>query len=163
MAGSGRVGFAQAAPDLAAAARSWLDRLQQEKRVSPHTLSAYARDAGALVSFLAGHIGGEPDLAALEKLRPADFRAWLTKRAMNDFERSSTARALSALRSLFQHLDRTGLVHNAALGAVKSPKLPRAVPKPLTERETFDLLDNAELDASEPWIARRNAAVLMLL
>jgi integrase/recombinase XerC len=163
MAGSGRRGFAQAAPDRAAAARSWLDRLQHEKRVSPHTLSAYARDADAFVSFLAGHIGGEPDLAALKKLRPADFRAWLTRRAISDFERSSTARALSALRSLFQHLDRMGLVHNAALSAVKSPKLPRAVPKPLTERETFDLLDNAELDASEPWIARRNAAVLMLL
>jgi integrase/recombinase XerC len=164
MAGSGRIGFAQAAPDLAAAARSWLDRLQHEKRASPHTLAAYARDADAFVTFLSGHIGGEPDLAALKALRPADFRAWLAARATSGkFERSSTARALSALRSLFQHLDRAGLVHNAALGAVKSPKLPRAVPKPLTERETFDLLDNAELDASEPWIARRNAAVLMLL
>jgi integrase/recombinase XerC len=37
------------------------------------------------------------------------------------------------------------------------------VPKPLTERETLDLLDNAELDAGEPWIAKRNIAVLMLL
>ena len=156
--------FAHAAPDLAAAASSWLNRLKNEKRASPHTLAAYARDADAFVSFLAGHIGGEPDLAALKTLRPADFRAWLAKRAVSrKFERSSTARALSAIRSLFHHLDRAGLVHNAALGAVKAPKLPRAIPKPLTERETFDLLDNAELDASEPWIARRNAAVLMLL
>jgi integrase/recombinase XerC len=155
--------FARAAPDVAAAARSWLDRLKNEIRASPHTLAAYARDAEAFVSFLADHIGGEPDLAALKKLRPADFRAWLTKRAMSDFERTSTARALSAVRSLFHHLDRAGLVHNGALGAVKAPKLPKSVPKPLTERETLDLLDNAELDASEPWIARRNAAVLMLL
>lgn len=163
MAGPGRVSFARAAPDVAAAARSWLDRLKNERRVSPHTLAAYARDADAFVSFLADHIGGEPDLAALKALRPADFRAWLAVRANDDFERSSTARALSALRSLFLHLDRAGLVHNAALGAVKSPKLPKSVPKPLTERETLDLLDNAELDASEPWIARRNMAVLMLL
>lgn len=155
--------FAHAAPDLAAAASSWINRLKNEKRASPHTLAAYARDAEAFVTFLADHLGGEPDLAALKTLRPADFRAWLTKRAMKDFERSSTARALSAVRSLFQHLDRAGLVHNAALGAVKAPKLPRSVPKPLTERETLDLLDNAELDASEPWIAKRNMAVLMLL
>lgn len=173
MAGSRRVSaaaarradtrFARAAPDLAAAAAAWIERLRSEKRASPHTLAAYARDADAFVSFLAEHIGGEPDLAALKALRPADFRAWLAARANAGLERTSTARALSALRSLFHHLDRAGLVHNAALGAVKSPKLPRAVPKPLTERETFDLIDNAELDAAEPWIARRNAAVLMLL
>ena len=164
MAGSRGLSFARAAPDVAAAARSWLDRLKNEKRASPHTLAAYARDADAFVSFLAEHIGGEPDLAALKALRPADFRAWLAKRATSGkFERTSTARALSAVRSLFHHLDRSGLVHNAALGAVKAPKLPRSVPKPLTERETLDLLDNAELDASEPWIAKRNMAVLMLL
>ncbi len=156
--------FARAAPDLAAAAQSWLQRLKSERRASPHTVAAYARDAGAFVSFLADHIGGEPDLPALKALRPADFRAWLASRANSGkYERSSTARALSALRSLFRHLDRNGLVRNAALGAVKSPKLPRSVPKPLTESETFDLIDNAELDAREPWIARRNLAVLMLL
>ena len=163
MAGSGGLSFALAAPDLAAAARAWLARLKSEKRASPHTLDAYARDADAFVSFLAGHLGGMPDLAALKALRPADFRAWLTSRAMAKFERTSTARALSAVRSLFHYLDRAGLVHNAALGAVKAPKLPRSIPKPLTERETFDLIDNAELDATEPWIARRNIAVLMLL
>jgi integrase/recombinase XerC len=163
MAGSRGLSFARAAPDLAAAATAWLERLRSEKRASPHTLAAYHRDADAFVSFLAGHIGGAPDLAALKALRPADFRAWLTARAMASFERTSTARAMSAVRSLFQHLDRAGLVHNAALRAVNSPKLPRSVPKPLTERETFDLLDNAELDASEPWIAKRNMAVLMLL
>ena len=163
MARPRRLSFARAAPDLAAAARDWLKRLRHEKRYSQHTLEAYARDAEAFVSFLAGHIGGEPDFAALKALRPADFRAWLASRAMAKFERASTARALSAVRSLFHHLDRAGLVHNAALGAVKAPKLPRSVPKPLTERETFDLLDHAELDASEPWIAKRNMAVLTLL
>jgi integrase/recombinase XerC len=152
-----------AARALAAAARAWLKRLESEKRASPHTLAAYAHDADAFASFLAGHLGGAPDLAALATLRPADFRAWLTSRAIQEFQRASTARALSAIRSLFHHLDRAGLVHNAALGAVKAPKLPRAVPKPLTERETFDLIDQAALDAGEPWIARRNMAVLMLL
>ncbi len=156
--------FARAAPDLAAAALAWIEHLRSEKRASPHTLAAYVRDADAFISFLSEHIGAEPDLAALKALRPADFRAWLANRVTSKkFEHSSTARALSALRSFFLHLDRAGLVHNAALGAVKSPKLPKSVPKPLTENETFDLLDNAELDASEPWIARRNTAVLMLL
>ena len=129
--------FAQAAPDLAAAASSWLNRLKNEKRGSPHTLAAYARDAEAFVTFLAEHIGGEPDLAALKKLRPADFRAWLTRRAMSNFERSSTARALSALRSLFVHLDRAGVdLPVRTEVAVELPARP----------STVDDLDRPDLD-----------------
>jgi integrase/recombinase XerC len=163
MAGAAGLNFARAAPELAAAAQAWLRQLHSEKRFSVHTVSAYARDADAFVSFLAEHIGGAPDFAALRQLRPADFRAWLARRALDRFERSSTARALSAVRSLFRHLDRAGLVHNAALGAVKTPKQKQTVPKPLAEREALDLLDSAEIDAREPWIARRNTAILMLL
>lgn len=163
MAGAAGLSFARAAPELAAAARAWLRRLRSEKRFSPHTVAAYARDADAFVSFLADHIGDAPDFAALRQLRPADFRAWLASRFYGKRANTSSARALSAVRSLFRHLDRTGLVHNAALGAVKTPKRKHAVPKPLTEREALDLLDNAELDAREPWIARRNSAILLLL
>jgi integrase/recombinase XerC len=163
MAGSAGLSFALAAPELAAAAHAWLRRLRTEKRFSPHTVDAYGRDAESFLAFLAEHIGGAPDFAALGRLRAADFRAWLTWRLRRNFERSSTARALSALRSFARHLDRAGLVHNPALDAVKAPKLPRSVPKPLTEREALDLLDHAELDAREPWIAQRNIAILTLL
>ncbi|MGH7003376.1 MAG: tyrosine recombinase XerC [Alphaproteobacteria bacterium] len=163
MAGSAGLSFALAAPDLADAARAWLRYLESEKRFSPNTLDAYARDTDAFMGFLAEHLGGAPGLAELQQLRAADFRAWLARRMNAEFERTSTARALSAVRSLFRHLDRAGLAHNPALKAVKAPKLPRAIPKPLTAGQAFDLIDNAELDASEPWIAKRNNAVLTLL
>lgn len=163
MARSRNLSFARAAPDLAAAARDWLKRLQNEKRYSRHTLEAYARDVDALFAFLSEHIGGAPDCAALKGLRVADFRAWLTWRAYRKYAKASSARAVSAARGLFRHLDRERMVSNPALAHLKSPKLPRAVPKPLTERETFDLIDNAELDARPPWIAKRNMAVLTLL
>jgi integrase/recombinase XerC len=163
MAGSAGLSFARAAPDLAAAATGWLRQLRTERRFSPHTIEAYARDTDAFIGFLAGHIGGAPDFAALKDLRAADFRAWLARRHSADFEKSSTARALSAVRGLFRYLDRAGLVRNPALDAVKAPKLPRAVPKPLTEDEAFDLLDHAGSDAREPWVAKRDLAVLTLL
>jgi integrase/recombinase XerC len=163
MAGSAGLSFARAAPELAAAAAAWLRRLRTEKRFSPHTVAAYGRDAEAFLDFLADHIGGAPDFAALRRLRPADFRAWLASRFYDKYANSSSARALSSLRSLFLHLDRAGHVRNAALAAVKSPKLPKTAPKPLTAGEALDLLDNAELDAREPWVAKRNVAVLMLL
>jgi integrase/recombinase XerC len=163
MARPRRVGFARAAPDLAAALAGWLGRIERERRFSPHSVAAYRRDAADFLDFLAGHIGGPPDIAALDRLRSADFRAWLAARAGRDLEKSSSARALSALRSLYRELGRAGLIANAALDAVKTPKLPRTLPKPLTTAEADALLDAAAGAAVAPWIAKRDRALLCLL
>ena len=67
---------------LAEAARAaFLDWLGQERRASPLTVEAYGADVAAFLGFLTQHLGGEPDLAALGALRPADFRAWLAAEA----------------------------------------------------------------------------------
>ena len=67
---------------LAEAARgAFLDWLGQERRASPLTVEAYGADIAAFLGFLTQHLGGEPDLAALAALRPADFRAWLAAQA----------------------------------------------------------------------------------
>lgn len=163
MAGPAGLSFALAAPDLAMAARAWLRWLTSEKRFSPHTIEAYGRDADAFISFLANHLGGPPDLLALRDLHVADFRAWLASRVYAGIDKSSNARALSSIRSVFRYLDRNRLVHNPAIAIVKSPRLPKTVPKPITAGEAFGLIDEAENDTNQPWIARRNVAMLTLL
>ncbi len=100
------------------------------------------------------------DLAAL---RAADFRGWLAARANRDLAKSSSARALSSLRGLFRHLQRAGLAANSAIDAVKTPKLPRTLPKPLTAPEAGKLLEAAADEATQPWVAKRDAALLTLL
>ena len=148
------------------AVAGWYDRLAAERRASPHTLDAYARDLAAFLSFIAGHIGGPPDLATLTALRPGDFRAWLARRANAGMARASTARALSVVRGFFRYLDREGLAHNAAVGAVRAPKLPRAVPRALAVDETAELLDAAgepARDDAPAWVAARDVAVFALL
>ena len=79
---------------LSTAIADWRQWLKAEKRVSPHTLAAYGRDLGGFVGFLAGHLGDTVGLADLDALQPADFRAWLARRAGEGLEKSSTARAL---------------------------------------------------------------------
>ena len=59
------------------AARAYLAWLATERRASPLTVEAYGRDLAGFLGFLAGHLGAEPDLAALAGLRQADLRAWL--------------------------------------------------------------------------------------
>ncbi len=150
-------------PVLAMAVAEWRAWLADEKRASSHTLAAYGRDLDGFLRFLAEHLGGPPSLADLRSLRPADFRSYLARRAAAGLARVSTARALSALRSFFGRLDRQGLVRNAALAAVRAPKLPRTVPKPLSVVDARQALDGARELIPEPWVAKRDAALFTLL
>jgi integrase/recombinase XerC len=152
-----------ATAELRDAIARWQSWLADERRASPHTTASYGRDLAAFLDFLREHLGGLPDLAALAALTPADFRAYLAQRAAQDLKRSSTARAMSVLRGFFRFLDRRGLVHNPALAAVRTPKLPRSVPKALNVEDADATLDMVEAIATQPWLGTRDCAVLTLL
>lgn len=152
-----------AQPDLKAALDDWRRWLITERRTSEHTVDAYCRDIAAFLEFVREHGGGTPGLAALAEMTSADFRSWLAARLRDGLSRTSIARAMSALRNLFRFLDRTGRVHNQALSAVKVPKPPKSVPKPLNADDAIALLRRAAEIAPEPWIGARDVAILSLL
>ena len=155
-------GFA-AADDLRAAIGLWAAWLAGERRASAHTLAAYGRDLAFFLDFLTGHLGALPDLAAIEALRPADFRAYLARRASLGIGRSSLARGMSVLRGFVRFLQRRGLASTAALAALRSPKLPPGVPKPLTVEDALATVETVGDLAREGWQARRDTALLALI
>jgi integrase/recombinase XerC len=152
-----------AAPEVVEAVRGWLARLANERRASAHTLDAYGRDVAAFLAFLTEHLGGPPDLADLAAMRTADFRSWLARRAADRLAASSTARALSVVRGLFRHLDREGLVHNPALGVLRTPRVRRSLPRPLGVVEARATVEAFDDFAPTPWIGKRDVALAMLL
>jgi integrase/recombinase XerC len=152
-----------ARPDLGTAIQNWRDWLAGERRASPHTLDGYARDLSSFCAFLLNHGGGEPGLAELTALTPADFRAFLAARQNDGLSRSSMARLMSTLRGFFKYLDRFDLVHNPAIGAVKSPRPPKSVPKALAADEALEALASAGELQDEPWLAARDVALFTLL
>lgn len=153
-----------AAPDLAEAIAAWKSWLETERRVSVHTGAAYMRDLKLFLDFLVEHRGGFADLAALEGLGHGDFRSYLAQRAMNDRARSSTARALSVLRGFFRFLERTDRARNDAIGAVRTPRLPHSVPKPVAAGDALAIIAEAgDTTRKKPWVAARDTALLLLL
>lgn len=148
---------------LAAARASWREWLKSERRLSGHTLIAYEHDVDSFLGFLAIYLGAPPTLAALAKLKPAEFRAWLAERSRQGMARTSTARAFSSVRSFFRFLDKRGLAHNASIGAIKTPKLPRSVPKALSEHDMEELLETPSEQDRDAWVELRDTAVLLLL
>lgn len=150
-------------PALARAVDEWQRWLRHEKRASRHTLDAYNRDLGAFLTFLQSHMGGSPGLPDLEGLAAADFRAWMARRASDGLSRSSTARAMSVLRGFFRWLEREGHGANHAIRAMRSPKRPHGIPKPLTVGDTDLLLSSVDLLPGEPWETQRDVALFTLL
>lgn len=147
------------------ALEAWLAHLGGERRLSAHTIDAYQRDVSAFLGFLTGHLGHEPFVADLFQLNAGDLRGYLARRRTGSKGLSdrSLARALASIRTFFRWLDKTGQGSNAALGLVRGPKVKPGLPRPVTISSAFDLIDAAETEADEPWMAARDAAILTLL
>lgn len=148
---------------LKAVVERWRAWLTDERRASIHTIDGYCRDLAAFLDHLFDHLGTEPSIDALGALKPSDFRSFLARRAGDGVARTSQARAMSSLRSFFRFLDRNDITHNAALAAVRTPKPPRSVPKPLAADEALDVLSAAGEMQTEPWQAARDVALMSLL
>ena len=152
-----------AKPPVVKVIEEWRTWLTHEKRTSLYTVDGYSRDLAAFFKFLADHLGPPPSLNDLQNLKPVDFRSYLAGRAARGLARTSTARAMSTLRGFFRYLDRNGFVKNAAITTVRTPKVPKSVPKALSEEDAFDMVDSLRTEASEPWIGARDTALALLL
>jgi integrase/recombinase XerC len=152
-----------ARPDLNQRIGLWLDHLADERRLSDKTLIAYERDLRQFLRFLTDHLGGAPALKDIKSLKPTDFRAFLARRRQGGTQSRSLARGLAGIRSFLRFLERRGEVNAAAAGAVRPPKQPRSLPKPVSARDARDITGGDLAMESEAWIEARNAAVLTLL
>ncbi len=151
------------APDAALVAKAWLHSLAREKQVSPKTLEAYGRDLQQFTAFLTEHLGAHADVTALSELPLSDFRSFMARRRSDGIEVRSLARQMSSLRSFFRFAEARGHFHNKAYGAVRSPKLPHAIPRPLSIEMAEKVTADDDMASEVPWIAARDKAVLTLL
>lgn len=142
---------------------AWLESLGAERRLSANTLDAYERDTRQFLQFLSTHLGGTVKIDDIKALRPADLRGFLAHRRKEGAGARSLGRHLAGLRSFLRHLERKGLVNAAGASAIRSPKQPKSLPKPLSGRQALAVVAVDTQMNEEPWIAARDAAVLSLL
>jgi len=150
-------------PALAARRAAWLGWLAGERRLSANTLEAYDRDVRQFLAFLAGHLGDAPDVADIGALRPADYRAFLARRRGEGVAPRSLGRILGGIRSFVRFLAERDGINAAAADAIATPKAPRRLPRPVSAADALRLVADAEADAAEPWVAARDAALLLML
>jgi integrase/recombinase XerC len=117
------------------------------------------------MAFLGEHLGRRVTLAALARLEPLDVRAFMAARRADGISSRSLMRMLAGARSFARFLERNGKGKVGALAAVRAPKVPKTLPKPLTIASAKRITET-ELRAGEerePWVLTRDAAVLALL
>jgi integrase/recombinase XerC len=141
---------------------AWQRELGSVRRLATNTLEAYGRDVDQFLGFLAGHAGGPVTLQTLKELRGADIRAFMAQRRTESLGSRSLARVLSALKSFFRFLEREGVLATEALNAIRTPKLPKSLPKALTVIEARQTIAATEEMEERPWVAARDMAVLSL-
>ncbi|GBF27199.1 tyrosine recombinase XerD [bacterium MnTg02] len=154
------------AEDFAAALHAWMGYLAVERVLADKTLDAYGRDLRQFTEFLNGQLGCPPALGDVERLRPRDFRAFLSDRREEGASSRSLARTLSAIRSFFRFLENEELAHNRALLQVATPKIPHGIPKPLSVAKAKSVITDAAYVKSgraPEWVGVRDIAVLTLL
>lgn len=132
---------------------SFLDRLWSEDGLSRNTLAGYRRDLQAVAAALpAGH-------GLLDVAREDLFRM-LAERTSAGYKARSNARLLSTLRRFFAQQLRLGRVKADPSADLDPPRLPRGVPRALSESQVDALL--AAPDTSTP-TGMRDRAMLELM
>jgi integrase/recombinase XerC len=143
----------------------WLAWLRAERRLSPKTSEAYARDLRQFLDFLVEHRGSRVTLASFAAIEASDVRAFMARRRADEIASRSLMRALAGLRSFGRFLEREGRGKVGALSAIRAPKIGKTLPKPLPMAAAKRLADADERagEDREPWIWARDAAVMALL
>lgn len=163
MAYSDAIAGMLAKQEILEARAEWLAMLSGERRLAAKTIEAYERDTRQFLGFISGHLGKLPGFSDLESLKSTDFRAFLAGRRRDGAGPRSLGRSLAGIRSFIGYLERRGLGNAAALRAMRSPKQPKSLPKPLTAADAKRVTAAGEQLAEELWVAARDAAVMTLL
>ena len=155
-------------PALVETINQWKSWLATERNYSVHTVDSYSRDLKTFLDFLCGHLEKRPHsdvigLIDLEGLSTVHFRSYLARRNSDGLSRSSTARALSTLRNFFKFLEKEEILHNPTVHNIRTPKLPKPVPKPLSIAEAKEVLQIIGKLQKTPWLADRDVALMTLL
>ncbi|MCL2660724.1 MAG: tyrosine-type recombinase/integrase [Acidobacteriaceae bacterium] len=118
--------------------------LTNERGASEHTVRAYVREVHNFAAYLAETLDREAGVRAVEHLH---IRAYMGVLDEHGLTKASSARALAAIRSWFKWLVREGLIEQNPALLVRTPKLPKHLPRVPSVEEVNRVLDS--LDSQE--------------
>jgi integrase/recombinase XerC len=127
------------------AVEKYLQYMSSVKNSSPHTILNYGKDLRQFQEYLSPPGMQPPGLTEITHTIIREFVGHLHDQGL---EKSSIARKLAALRSLFKYCVREGMLQENPARLVPTPKLPKRLPAVLSAEEMVGFLDRlAEMGA----------------
>jgi integrase/recombinase XerC len=106
----------------------------RERNASAHTIKAYSSDLASFVAYAGSRGWKDLDHIAI--------RGFLSQLYARGLSKTSVARALAAVRSLYRWLAREGVVEQNPAKLVATPRLPKKLPRVPTIEEMNSVLDS---------------------
>ncbi len=128
-------------------------RSLQERNASPHTIKAYANDLAGFAEYVGPQGWGDIDHVLI--------RGYLSSLYERGLSKTSVARSLAAVRSLYRWLAQEGVVEQNPAALVATPKLPKKLPRVPTVEEVCTVLDSGMPEESA--FPERDQVILELL
>src|SRR6266566_5315130 len=125
----------------------------RERNASPHTIKAYTGDLANFAAYT-----GSRGWKSIDHIAIRGFLSQLYEKGLG---KTSVARSLAAVRSLYRWLAQEGVVEQNPAALVSTPKLPKKLPRVPTIEEM-----NSVLDGQMPEVApfpQRDRLILELL
>mgnify|MGYP003497914452 CR=1 FL=1 len=116
--------------------KKYLEHSEHNRNFYLQTLRAYRNDLDQYLSFLVGE--GCPDLESVTRLLLRSFLAYLKKQ---DYSKTTIARKLVAIRSLYKFLCREGILKSNPAENLRAPKLGKNLPGFMSVKQTETLID----------------------
>ena len=120
------------------AIKAFVMHLQVERNASPETIRSYRSDLHQLDAFLRRK---EKVPVRVEEITSDDIRVHLHSLDHQGEKASSLARKLACLRSFFRFLVCEGRLHKNPTENLRSPKLPKPLPRVLTKDDAAALME----------------------
>ena len=113
-----------------------------ERNVSKHTIRAYAGDLDVFAAYISSR-GGKTTEKTIDwkKIDHIAIRGFLSHLYDKGLSKTSVARALAAVRSLYRWLAQEGVVEQNPAKLVSTPRLPKKLPRVPSIEEMNNVLD----------------------
>ena len=138
-------------------ASDFLNHIRYEKRLSHHTLTAYAKDLEQFILFLTTECNvTQPELADFRHIR-----SWIVSMVEAEMDKSSVNRKIATLRTFYEFLLRRKVISIDPMVKIQALKASKRLPQYVEEKPMEMLLNDIEFP--DTFEGMRDKLVLELL
>ena len=136
---------------------AFINYLRYEKRLSPHTVTAYSNDLDQFFIYLKSVYS----LEDIKEVNHSVIRSWIVSLMENKIIARSVNRKISTLKSYYKFLLREKLLEVNPMHKIQSPKNPKRLPVFVEESKMNALIEDVSFE--NDFEGRRNLLIIEML